>query len=113
MIAGAKQARNGQSVCILEQRDDLGGMATLVQDDGPALAHLLYNLSPLALQDIGLDPSALPFATVPLPTVALCPDGNHVVLRGRSAAQPNGKPHPDVDAAQALLGRLTDYGDLL
>ena len=113
LVAGATLARNGQSVCILEQRDSLGGMATLAQDDGPALAHLLYNLSPLALKDIGLDPSALSFATAPLPTVALCPDGNHVVLRGRSATQPDGKPHPDAAVAQALLARLTDYGDLL
>ena len=73
LVAGATLARNGQSVCILEQRDDLGGMATLVQDDGPALAHLLYNLSPLALQDIGLDANALPITSAPLATVALCP----------------------------------------
>ncbi len=113
LVAGATLARKGQSVCILEQRDDLGGMATLARDDGPALAHLLYNLSPLALHDIGLDPSTLSFTTAPLPTVALCRARNHVVLRGRSATLPNGKPHPDADAAHTLLGRLLDYGDLL
>lgn len=113
LVAGAMLARRGKTVCILEQRADLGGMATLAEGGGPALAHLLYNLSPRACRDIGLDPRDLPFSTTPLPTVSLSEDGAHVVLRDRSAESAEGTPHPDANAARALMTRLSNFGDLL
>jgi phytoene dehydrogenase-like protein len=113
LVAGATLARKGRSVCILEQRNQLGGMATLGLDDGPALAHSLHNLSPLALKEIGLDPGASPFASEPLASVALCPEGNHVILRGNAITSADGTSHPDASAAQALLQGLAAYGDLL
>jgi phytoene dehydrogenase-like protein len=113
LVAGAVLARRGKSVCILEQRTALGGMATLTEGDGPALAHLLYNLSPQACRDIGLDPRDLPFRTTPIPTVSLAEDGRHVVLRDGSAETVEGTAHPDAKAARALMARLANYGDLL
>lgn len=113
LVAGAVLARRGRSVYILEQRADLGGMATLTQDGGPSLAHLLYNLNPRALQDAGLDPGGPAFAAPSLPAVSLCPEGRHVVLHGHSAETPDGRAHPDAAAVRRLLTRLTGYGNLL
>ena len=113
LVAGATLARRGRKVCILEQRADVGGMATLSENGGPSLAHLLYNLSPRALKEIGVDPKALPFDADLLPSVSLCPSGRHVVLQGGRVRFADGTAHPDAGAAEALIGRLTDYGAVL
>lgn len=113
LVAAAILARKGKSVCLIEQHPAPGGMAVLSQAEGPALAHLIYNLSPVALRDIGLDAENLPFAHETLPTVSLSEDGNHGVLRDRRAKTLSGAPHPDARAAEALLNRLARYGDLL
>lgn len=113
LVAGSVLARRGKSVCILEQRADLGGMATLAKPGGPPLAHLLYNLSPRVRQDIGLDPDRWPFATTALPTVSLCEQGRHVVVRGTDVENVDGTAHPDADAYRALVRQLTNFGAVL
>ena len=97
---------------MLEQAATLGGMAALREDGGPELAHLIYNLSPVALAEFGLEPSALTDGA-PLPTVALDPDGAHVVVDGARVAFASGETHPDGAAFTALQGRLTEYGAIL
>lgn len=113
LVAGTSLARRGKSVCLLEQRSELGGMATLADGDGPPLAHTLYNLSPLAMKEFGLDAADLPFRTEPLTTVSLCDTGKHVVLHGRDATFADGSPHPEAHATKALLDRLAAHADLL
>ncbi len=111
LVAGAILARRGKSVLILEQREKTGGMATLCQEDGPALAHLLYNLSPKALAAIGLDAKGLSGEHVP--TVSLGHDGAHTILRGGQVENADGTSHRDAKAAKALLDQLAAYGALL
>ena len=55
LTAAMTLAKRGKSVCIVEKSAQMGGMAAFAQDDAPALAHTLYNLSPVALKEFGLD----------------------------------------------------------
>jgi phytoene dehydrogenase-like protein len=113
LVAGTVLARHGKSVCILEQAANAGGIAGLSDGDGPALAHLLYNLSPRVRRDIGLGSRDWPFRLTPLPTVSLCETGRHVVVRDSSVRFADGSAHPDEAAYNNLLQRLTRYGALL
>ena len=107
LVAATVLARKGKSVCLLEQADHLGGMAA------PGMAHLLYNLSPLVRREVGMDAHKWPFATTDVPAVALNPDGNHVVVRGKSASSADGSSHPEAEAFRNLSGSLIQYGALL
>ena len=113
LVAGAVLARRGKSVCILEAKPAVGGMASLAQDGGPALAHLVHNLSPSVRRDIGLDALKWPFKLTPLPTMSLDPQGRHVVLRGQRASYADGGEHAGAQHCRTLLQRLTSYGALL
>nr|WP_309501650.1 NAD(P)/FAD-dependent oxidoreductase [uncultured Roseovarius sp.] len=113
LTAAAVLARRGKSVCVLDQAETLGGMAAPGPDGAPRGAHLLYNLSPTVRRDIGLGKRDWPFRSAPLPSVALSPDGRHVVLRGGEATNADGSAHSDADAYRALHGRLVRYGALL
>lgn len=112
LAAATVLARRGQSVCILEQAAHVGGMAALRQADGPALAHLLYNLSPAVLAEMGLSSEALG-AGPPLATVSLDTGGRHVVVRGERATTLDGAPHPEAAAWARMWRQLTTYGALL
>lgn len=112
LAAATVLARRGKSVCILEQSDRIGGMATLRAGDAPELASLLYNLSPVALKDMGLDAKAI--GTGPeVPTIALDPGGDHVVVRRGRATTLSGDAHPDAQVFRSLHDRLVRYGELL
>ncbi|WP_308446172.1 phytoene desaturase family protein [Roseovarius pelagicus] len=113
LSAASVLARRGKSVCLLEQSETLGGMAAPGPDGAPRCAHLLYNLSPVVRADIGLGKGGWPFRTTPLPTVALAPDGAHVVLHAGEATLTDGSAHPDADAYRTLHDRLVKYGALL
>ena len=83
LAAAATLARKGKSVCVVERAESLGGMARNVDlaagVEGPELAHLLYNLNPAVIRQLGLA-AEIEQACVDLPAVALCPGGRHVVL---------------------------------
>ncbi|WP_137700779.1 phytoene desaturase family protein [Marimonas lutisalis] len=113
LVAGAVLARRGKSVCILEQGDTVGGMAGLTSSDGPALAHLIYNLNSRVRRDIGLGGKDWPFKSKALPTVSLSEDGKHVVVDGAAVRFADGSDHPQATACSDLIRRLTRYGDLL
>ena len=113
LVAGATLARRGKSVCILDTAPHAGGMAALRPGDGPALAHLVHNLSPAVRRDLGLGRTDWPFGLTPLKTVALAEDGHHVVIDGRSARRLDGTDHPFAAAHAALTDRMTRYGALL
>jgi phytoene dehydrogenase-like protein len=55
----------------------------------------------------------LPFKADPLPMVALCPSGDHVLIEGRTARFASGAAHPDAAAYAQLTKQLTGYADLL
>ncbi|MDU8943640.1 phytoene desaturase family protein [Ovoidimarina sediminis] len=112
LAAAATLARAGKSVCVLEQAAAPGGMATLRLDDGPELAPLLWNLSPVVLKAFNIDPATLGLGA-PLPAVALDPGGAHIVLRGGWATSLSGETHADGPAFQRLHGQLVTYGALL
>ena len=113
LVAAALMGRRGRKVCVIEKSDSFGGMAAHAVDGGPALAHALYNLSPRALKDIGLDARHAALSGKPVATVSLGEDGRHVVFRDGSVFWNDGTQHPDAAAWSALTQRLTGYGDLL
>ncbi|MCR9127012.1 MAG: NAD(P)/FAD-dependent oxidoreductase [Rhodobacteraceae bacterium] len=113
LVAATVLARAGLDVCVIEQSDRLGGMATLSVDDGPELAHLVHNLSPRVRRDIGLDPHRWPFRQTALPTVALDESGRHVIVTRNAVTFADGTAHPDARACLALTARLRRYGELL
>jgi phytoene dehydrogenase-like protein len=113
LVAATVLARKGRKVALVDRRETVGGMATLAQGDGPALAHLLYNLSPAVRRDLGIDGAQWPFKAEPLATVALCPHGDHIVIEGHTARFASGAVHPDAAAYARMLKQLTGYADLL
>ena len=111
LTAAATLAGQGKSVCILEREDRIGGMSKTADLDGahvPEIAHLLYNLNPSVAKDLGLK-----LDTRALQTVALAPDGNHVVINDSVAAFADGRAHPDAQAFAALYARLSKFARLL
>ncbi|RBI83493.1 NAD(P)/FAD-dependent oxidoreductase [Rhodosalinus halophilus] len=116
LVAAATLARAGRRVCVLERADRLGGMAAGgAFPDGtpmPRIAHLLYNLSPAVLNELGFGAGG-PVETRALPTVCLDPEGRHVVVRDGSPVLADGRPHPEAEAYRRLAARLVRFGGLL
>ena len=112
LVAATVLARKGRKVCLVEQSGTLGGMAA-GGDSGLRMAHLLWNLSPLVRLEVGMDAHKWPFALTKVPTVALDPEGRHVIVRGNKAQFADGSAHPQAEAYQALIQQLVGYGDLL
>ncbi|WP_050927719.1 phytoene desaturase family protein [Aestuariivita boseongensis] len=113
LVAASVLARGGKKVCLLEQSGHLGGLAAPGPDGGARMAHLLYNLSPLVRREIGMDAHKWPFKLTPVSTVALNPDGPHVVIRGQKAQLADGSAHPEAEAYRQLNGQLIRYADIL
>lgn len=116
LAAAATLARKGKSVCVVERAESLGGMARNVDlaagVEGPELAHLLYNLNPAVIRELGLA-AEIEQACVDLPTVALCPSGRHVVLTDDTAHFADGSAHPEAQAYALLTRRLRRFSALL
>lgn len=113
LVAATVLARSGKQVCLLERSAVLGGMAAPDADGQPRLAHLLYNLSPRVRRDIGITTDDWPFQSETLPTLALSPDRNHVMIRDGKVSFANGAAHPDAAAYNALVDQLVSYGAIL
>jgi phytoene dehydrogenase-like protein len=81
LTCAATLAKSGYSVLVLEASDVVGGAAVTREfADGfavSACAHLLYQLQPEVLKDLGLSPS---LAGENLDTIALAETGGHVRL---------------------------------
>ena len=104
LSAAITLARKGKSVCVVERSLHLGGM--MAPEYG--LAHTLYNLRPMVMRSLGLQ---LDLRT--LPTVSLCPDGDHVVIEGSRARMFDGSPHPKATEFAKLHRRLVRFAGLL
>ncbi|SDD70663.1 phytoene desaturase family protein [Ruegeria marina] len=112
LTAAATLARKGARVCVVEKNAKPGGMALSGTLDGvemPRMAHLVYNLNPRVLSELGLSNVNLK----PLKTVSLSPDGNHVVLDGNRATRVDGTPHPEATAYAARYDDLKRFSALL
>lgn len=116
LTAAAMLGRKGHRVCVVEQADTVGGMArarAIVPGlAAPEMAHLLYNLNPQVVRDLGLG-GKVPFATRALTNVSLAPDGNHAVMRGGVATLANGQAHPQAAEFAILHARLVKFAAIL
>ena len=87
LVCAAYLARAGRKVLVLERGESLGGMAGQRRfAEGfsvPGCAHLLYNLNPGVLRDLGLESHGLRLLASHLDTVALDESGNHLTLSER------------------------------
>ena len=111
LTAAAVLAGAGRRVLVLERAASIGGMLAPGSLDGvavPRLAHLIYNVNPTVSRDLGLS-----LDLAPLPTVALSPDGRHVMTEGGAARFADGSDHPDAAAFATLHARLLRFGTLL
>ncbi|WP_164662164.1 NAD(P)/FAD-dependent oxidoreductase [Tropicibacter sp. Alg240-R139] len=113
LIAGAVLGRKGKKVCIIEKAGSFGGMASYAVDGGPSLAHALYNLSPLALKDTGIDADHATLTGQQIDTVSLSSDGNHIAFKEGRVYWNDGTEHPQSQAWRELTHRLKTYGGLL
>ncbi len=86
LACAAYLARAGRDVLVLEAGDEVGGAAaTRDFADGfrvPGCAHLLYQLQPEVAGELELGKFGLEMAAADVPTTALAPDGEPVVIRG-------------------------------
>ena len=124
LVAAAYLAKAGRRVLVLEARDKVGGAAaTEALAPGfhaPTCAHLLHHLHPRVATDLDLEARGLVFAGRDLATVALDPDGRHLVIasgpegdRVEALAATGGPSPADCAAVRMIRQRLQHYADAL
>ena len=104
-------SKNGKSVALLEQRNSLGGMATHNRI-GPPAAHLLWNVSPTMMKDIGLGQIGSKDLT-PMETICFCENGNHIRVKQDTAFYFDGISADPNYSFKKLTKLLLNYGSLL
>ena len=86
-VCAALLAKAGKKTLVLEANEQVGGAAVTREfAEGYSVssaAHLLYQLQPTVVKDLGLK---IDMAADKLATVALGPDGSHVVIRGNEVS---------------------------
>jgi len=111
LVCSALLAKAGKRVLVLEAKDQVGGAAiTRSFADGysvSACAHLLYQLQPKVVKDLGLK---VDYAAKNMETIALSPDGRHVRLSGNRV---DGVGDSDADSYKGFYKRMTRFADLL
>lgn len=111
LVCSALLAKAGKQVLVLEARDQVGGAAiTRSFADGysvSACAHLLYQLQPKVVKDLGLK---LEYASRNMETIGLSPDGQHVRFSGDRVT---GVEDADTTSYKAFHKRMTRFADLL
>jgi len=111
MVCGSLLAKAGKKVLILEAASQVGGAAVTREfADGysvSACAHLLYQLQPQVLKELGLK---VDLAASDLATIALSTDGNHLRIHGDTA---EGISEEDAENLLAFHARMTRYASLL
>jgi len=114
LICAAYLARGGRSVLVLEAAERVGG-AAVTREFAPgfrvsACAHLLHLMPRALMRDLGLERQGLKLAADGLPTVALSPDGGHLVFGAGNVSGLTERSSADAAAYaewRALLRRLS------
>ena len=111
LVCSALLAKAGKRVLVLEAKDQVGGAAiTRSFADGysvSACAHLLYQLQPKVIKDLGLK---VDYAAKNMETIALSPDGKHVRLSGNRVV---GVSDDDAQGYAGFHKRMSRFADLL
>ncbi len=111
LVCAALLGKAGRKVLVLEANDQVGGAAVTREfADGysvSACAHLLYQLQPQVIRDLGLNVET---AADAMNTIALAADGNHVRINGNEVS---GVSDDDVAQYKAFRKRFTRFADLL
>ncbi len=111
LVCSALLAKAGKRVLVLEAKDLVGGAAiTRSFADGYAVsacAHLLYQLQPKVVKDLGLK---IDYASRDMETIALSPDGQHVRLAGDRVT---GVSDADTESYKGFHKRMTRFADLI
>lgn len=86
LVCAAYLAKNGQKVLVLERSDQVGG-ASKTREVTPginvsACAHILHMLQPKILRDLDLRTHGLDVSSMPIDTISLAENGNHLTIRG-------------------------------
>lgn len=123
LVCAAYLAQAGRQVVIVEARETIGGAsATRQMGHGARVsecAHLIYQLHPKMVRELGLYRHGLKFSHRRIPTVGLAPDGRHITLSENLwASQRSIARHsqPDSEAfgdylrfLERVAGELTPY----
>ena len=111
MVCSTLLAKAGKKVLVLEANDQVGGAAVTREfADGyqvSACAHLLYQLQPDVIKDLGLKPDT---SAEDLSTIALATDGNHLRI---SDDEVTGVSDDDAEQYRRFRKRMTRFADLL
>ena len=111
LVCSALLAKAGKRVLVLEAKDLVGGAAiTRSFADGfsvSACAHLLYQLQPKVVKDLGLK---IDYAAEDMETIALSPEGQHVRLTGNRV---DGVNDADAESYKDFHKRMTRFADLI
>ena len=119
LVAATTLAKAGRKVLVLEARDDPGGAATTEEIAPgfrvPALAHLLIRLDPTVEQEMALESHGLRYAQRDLSSVALDPEGRHLVIDEKGLDGLGGRAIEarDREAHRRLCERLRGYAGAL
>ncbi len=111
LVCSALLAKAGKRVLVLEAKEIVGGAAiTRPFADGysvSACAHLLYQLQPKVIKDLGLK---IDYVATNMETIALSAEGQHVRLAGNSVT---GVDEADADSYKGFYKRMTRFADLI
>ena len=111
LVCSALLAKAGKRVLVLEAKEIVGGAAiTRSFADGysvSACAHLLYQLQPMVIKDLGLK---IDYVATNMETIALSAEGQHVRLAGNSVA---GVDDADAESYKGFYKRMTRFADLI
>jgi phytoene dehydrogenase-like protein len=111
LTAAAALARKGVAVTVLERAAVPGGMAAGA--GGPAeLAQFVRGPHGAVAAELGLSRDELRLGPA-LPTLALDPEGRHVLIAADGLRFADGGAHPDAAAFAALAGRLDRFARVL
>ena len=111
LVCASLLGKAGYRVLVLEANDMVGGAAVTREfAEGysvSACAHLLYQLQPRVVRELGLD---IDYVQDELGTVALSTDGNHVRIKGDEVF---GTSDDDAAGYRDFRRRMTRYAELL
>ena len=111
LVCATLLARAGKSVLLLEANEQVGGAAVTREfSDGfsvSACAHLLYQLQPKVMKELGIKPKLL---GDDLKTIALAADGNHVSYDTESVA---GVSDTDVASYKEFAKRMRRFAAII